>query len=116
MSSDGYDFSKLTNQWVGTDFNVYRDFFYEDGVPKLGYVVDWWKTVVNLYFKRFNITHEQGVFFWLDLLDAVMRSTKHEVLLSDSFMLWLYGCLHRFVRDNRRYYMPPKPRENIRVY
>lgn len=95
------DFSALTYQWAYPDYNVKRDLFYPNTIPKCYMIVSLWVKMLEIYCKQYYITKERSMALWLDIVENIMAINIEECKPPDAFKAWAYGNLCKLILEER---------------
>ena len=97
------DFSLLVATWTNK-FPIPRlHLFYPNKTPKVCLLIDLWKPLINTYFRHYNIPRERCTQVWMDIVECIfMVPNDPDYLPNHEFCAWAYGCMCRFVLEDRR--------------
>lgn len=117
----GTTFGWLCEHW-GDEMHVRKHLFSttQDGSlkPVIPPVMDKWKQLIKDYGEWHGIRALPDVIkFWSELIDAFLMCRDFESQTDPAFKAWAYGCLCRFVLEQRKQDAAPKydPETNFRI-
>jgi hypothetical protein len=77
--------------------------FYPNKTPKVAFVVDLWKPMINIYFNFYSVPRANYARVWMDIVSCIFNVPKDpDYAPSVEFCAWAFGCMCRFVLEDRQ--------------
>jgi hypothetical protein len=90
------NYESLLMDWETTGPDVAKHFFYYDDEYKLvtryDYKKEVWSPLIKAYVSWFGVPEKNMSSLWRDIIHCMLSTPNFEVVATDSFKAWAYGC------------------------
>ena len=97
------DFSKLIVTWTEPYPIPSQQLFYPNKTPKVFFLLEFWKKLIDDYFRHYAIPRHKYGQVWTDIVECIISIPNDPDYFGNAeFYAWAFGCMCRFVIEDKK--------------